>query len=162
MQGAEELEGRTQLRQARKLVESYNASVKALNTIGDRRMVTGIVERVESAGRPDAVSSAGALGLMQLMPSTAREVATRLGMPENVDVMDPTINRQLGDQYFGEMFNKYNNMALSLAAYNAGPGRVDSWLQSIGDPRSGDLSVSEWINKIPYRETREYVKRVLG
>jgi hypothetical protein len=162
MESFEQGEGRMQLKQARKLVESYNASVRALNTIGDRRMVTGIVERVESSGRPDAVSSAGALGLMQLLPSTAREVATRLGMPENVDVMDPAINRQLGDQYFGEMFNKYSNMALALAAYNAGPGRVDSWLQSIGDPRSGDLSVSDWINRIPFKETREYVKRVLG
>jgi soluble lytic murein transglycosylase len=122
------------------------------------------VTRQESAFNSGAVSPSGALGLMQLMPGTARDVAGRLGMPFIQDKLtrEPSYNVALGSQYLAEMLQRFGgSYELALAAYNAGPGRVTRWLESIGDPRGGKIDMVDWIEMIPFRETRNYVQRIM-
>lgn len=120
------------------------------------------ISRQESQFDRQAVSRAGARGLMQLMPGTARDTARRLGMdPANLALFDPQVNIPLGASYFRRMLNNYGGShVLAIAAYNAGPGNVNRWLRSIGDPRT-TMDVLDWIEAIPYSETRNYVQRVL-
>lgn len=128
------------------------------------QQLVGSVIRHESGGRVDAISPKGARGLMQLMPDTAREVAAQLGIAYNDArlVNDGDYNRRLGSAYLGSMLDRYaGSEALALAAYNAGPGRVDQWLEVIGDPRNGHLSEAEWVERIPYDETRNYTRSIL-
>lgn len=97
-----------------------------------------LVIQAESGGDPTAVSPKGARGLMQLMPDTAKEMAAELNVPydENRLTSDPQYNMALGTAYLNKMLGRYNgNSALALAAYNAGPGKVDEWLKEYGDPR---------------------------
>lgn len=120
--------------------------------------------RQESAFDRDAVSSAGARGLMQLMPATAAEVARKLGVRHNVQMLhsDPHHNILLGSTYIQQMIDRYDgSYPLALAAYNAGPGRVNQWLKLYGDPRRGEIDIIDWIELIPIYETRNYVQRVL-
>jgi soluble lytic murein transglycosylase len=122
------------------------------------------VTRQESAFNSGAVSSSGALGLMQLMPGTARDVAGRIGVPYLQDKLtrDPAYNVTLGSQYLAEMLQRFGgSYELALAAYNAGPNRVARWLDSIGDPRAGKIDMIDWIEMIPFRETRNYVQRIM-
>jgi soluble lytic murein transglycosylase len=122
------------------------------------------VIRHESGGRVDAVSPKGALGVMQLMPDTARDMAAELGVgfSEARLSRDPSYNKQLGSAYLGKMLNRYDGEpALAVAAYNAGPGKVDEWLQRNGDPRRGDVSVTSWVARIPFAETRDYATSIL-
>lgn len=119
----------------------------------------------ESGGNPNAVSNKGAQGLMQLMPATAQDTAKELGMPYDKDRLtkDPEYNKTLGTAYLQKMLDRYDNSeALAVAAYNAGPGSVDKWLKSNGDPRKGQVSVEDWIKSIPFKETREYTQNVLA
>jgi soluble lytic murein transglycosylase len=133
---------------------------------------TGSIERAlalaltrqESGFNAAAVSSSGALGLMQLLPSTAREVAGKLSIPFVQDKLtrDPTYNVTLGTQYLAEMLQRFGgSYELALAAYNAGPGSVGRWLKSMGDPRAGKIDMVDWIEMIPFRETRGYVQRIM-
>ena len=120
------------------------------------------IARQESQFDRKIVSRAGARGLMQLMPGTAREVAGKIGVgytSSNLD--DPAYNVQLGSWYFGRLMDTYQgSYPLAVAAYNAGPGNVNRWLASNGDPRAtGDIL--SWIEAIPLTETRGYVQRVL-
>ena len=120
--------------------------------------------RQESAFDPRALSRAGARGMMQLMPATAKRVARATGLPySRARLMDdPKYNIKLGMAYLETMMAKFDHTAaLALAAYNAGPGRVDRWLRQIGDPRAGDVELIDWIESIPFGETRNYVQRVL-
>ncbi|MBS0224267.1 MAG: transglycosylase SLT domain-containing protein [Proteobacteria bacterium] len=122
------------------------------------------VTRQESAFNSAAVSPSGALGLMQLMPGTARDVAGRLGFPfvQSKLTSDPAYNVSLGSQYLAEMLQRFGgSYELALAAYNAGPNRVARWLQTIGDPRGGKIDMVDWIEMIPLRETRNYVQRIM-
>lgn len=122
------------------------------------------VTRQESAFNSAAVSPSGALGLMQLMPGTARDVAGRLGFPfvQSKLTSDPAYNVALGSQYLAEMLQRFGgSYELALAAYNAGPNRVARWLQTIGDPRGGKIDMVDWIEMIPLRETRNYVQRIM-
>lgn len=115
--------------------------------------------RQESAFDPKAVSHAGATGLMQLMPATARQVALSLGLPRpsRNDLYDPELNIALGSTYLLDMRRRYlGNPVLATAAYNAGPGNVDRWLPE--HPQDADV----WVATIPYSETRGYVRRVLA
>jgi soluble lytic murein transglycosylase len=133
---------------------------------------TGSIERAlalaltrqESSFNAAAVSSSGALGLMQLMPGTARDVSKRLGTPFVQDKLtrDPAYNVALGSQYLSDMLQRFGgSYELALAAYNAGPNRVARWLETTGDPRSGKIDMVDWIEMIPFRETRNYVQRVM-
>jgi soluble lytic murein transglycosylase len=117
------------------------------------------VLRTESLYDPRAVSRVGALGLLQLMPSTARQVAQRSGQapPQREDLFRPEVNIPLGARYLGELLERFGrNFVLTLAAYNAGPNRVPQWLPEA--PVAADV----WIENIPYNETRSYVQRTLA
>ncbi len=120
--------------------------------------------RQESRYDTDAVSSAGARGLMQLMPATAKEVARKAGLSHNQTWLTskPDYNVTLGTKYLNELLGRYDgNYAMALAAYNAGPGRVSKWIKEIGDPRDPNVNLVNWIEMIPIYETRNYVQRVL-
>lgn len=122
------------------------------------------ITRQESQFAQNAISHAGASGLMQLMPGTAREQAGRLGLSwsQSALISDAGYNIQLGDGYFARMLSYYNgSYPLAAAAYNAGPGNVNKWLAAYGDPRNGGIGWVEWIEKLPIFETRNYVQRVL-
>lgn len=122
------------------------------------------VIRHESVGDVAAVSSKGARGLMQLMPETAREMAAKLGLEfdEQRLTADGAYNKRLGMAYLDEMLERYDgHQALAVSAYNAGPGKVDEWLQSFGDPRTGQVDTEAWIQHIPYEETRNYTRSIL-
>ena len=122
------------------------------------------ISRQESQFAMNAISHAGARGLMQLMPGTAREQAVKLGMsyePAALTV-DAGYNINLGNAYFARMMVYYGgSYPLAVAAYNAGPGNVNKFLRANGDPRSGSIDWVDWIERIPLSETRAYVQRVL-
>ena len=122
------------------------------------------ITRQDSQFAQNAVSHAGARGLMQLMPGTAREQAGKLGM-EYLSaslIDDASYNMRLGDGYFARMLNYYGgSYPLAVAAYNAGPGNVNKWLARNGDPRNGSRNWVEWIEQIPIFETKNYVQRVI-
>lgn len=121
------------------------------------------IARQESQFDRQIVSSAGARGLMQLMPGTAREVAGKLGMGYELSSLnDPHYNIRLGSTYFRQMLNYYGgSYPLAVAAYNAGPGNVNKWLRANGDPRMPGGDIVQWVEDIPIYETRNYVQRVL-
>lgn len=115
------------------------------------------IARQESAFMPDARSSAGAMGIMQLMPATARLTANRHGVTydSNDELHNPLMNIQLGSAYLGRMLRRFNNnRIIASAAYNAGPGRAEKWMNP-------SLPVDVWIETIPFTETRGYVQNVL-
>lgn len=121
------------------------------------------ITRQESQFDRAAVSSAGARGLMQLMPGTAREQSGKIGLAYNPATLttDRNYNLQLGSSYFQRVFGSYGSYPLAIAAYNAGPGNVNKWLRANGDPRTGAVDMVDWIEAIPYQETRNYVQRVI-
>lgn len=122
------------------------------------------VEGQESRGRNGLRSPKGALGVMQVMPGTAAELCKRLGIPFDEKRLrnDPEYCRRLGREYLAQQLQRYGgNATLALAAYNAGPGAVDGWLKSIGDPRKGEISDAEFVARIPFKETRDYVPGVM-
>jgi soluble lytic murein transglycosylase len=121
------------------------------------------ITRQESQFAQNAVSWAGARGLMQLMPGTAAEEARKAGvayMSASL-VSDGSYNVKLGNQYIERMYRNYGSYPLAIAAYNAGPGNVNKWLRANGDPRTGAIGWVDWIERIPLSETRNYVQRVL-
>jgi len=116
--------------------------------------------RQESAFNPLATSSAGAMGLMQLMPATAKGTARKHKIPyrNKRQLHSPEINVPIAGQYYRGLLDRYNNnRILASAAYNAGPRRVDQWL----DKSDGKLPFDIWIELIPYAETRSYVRNIL-
>lgn len=130
----------------------------------DRAAVYAIA-RQESMFQIDAVSSAGARGLMQLMPGTAREVARDVGVDYSPGrlVSDAAYNALLGSTYLGTQLSRYDgSLVLAAAAYNAGPGNANKWIRAYGDPRADNVDPVIWVELIPFQETRLYVKRVLG
>ncbi len=115
--------------------------------------------RAESMYQPDAKSGAGAYGLMQLMPATAKQTARRANvrLRGNRQLFQPATNIPLGTYYLGQMMNRFDgHAAVSTAAYNAGPNRVQQWL-----PKRSNVPVDIWVETIPYNETRRYVKKVM-
>lgn len=122
------------------------------------------VMRQESAFDPAAVSSAGARGLMQLMPATAKTVAKLNGVVYKRDLLidDPDYNVRLGSAYLASLSSDYGgSYVLALAAYNAGPGRVKQWLAEHGDPRNPKVDAIDWVERISISETRNYVQRIM-
>ena len=118
------------------------------------------IARQESAFLKNARSHAGARGLMQLMPATAKLTAKKHGIPYRklYQLNQPKLNIALGTAYLGEMYNRFgNNRAFATAAYNAGPHRVKKWLKD-----RGHLPLDIWIETIPFKETRRYVQNVLA
>ncbi len=122
------------------------------------------ITRQESQFDRAAISHAGARGMMQLMPPTAREVAGKLGLSYDGGALttDTNYNMTLGSTYFLSMLRYFDgSYPLAVAAYNAGPGNVNKWLRANGDPRTGTIGMIDWIEAIPIYETRNYVQRVL-
>jgi soluble lytic murein transglycosylase len=120
--------------------------------------------RQESAFDSGAVSTAGARGLMQLMPATASHVARSLGLPFSMARLtgDRHYNLTLGREYLNGLIGNFaGSYVLAVAAYNAGPARVQDWMHEFGDPRVKNADVIDWIESIPVAETRNYVQRVL-
>ena len=143
-----------------------NIGIPQYSAIGpsiDRSVVYAIA-RQESAFNPKAVSSASALGLMQVMPGTGRQLAKKFGVAWNQPRMltDPAYNAQLGSAELGDLARDYDgNYVLAFAAYNAGRGRVREWIERYGDPRKPDVDPIDWVERIPFSETRNYVQRVM-
>ncbi|MEK6604642.1 MAG: lytic transglycosylase domain-containing protein, partial [Nitrospirota bacterium] len=134
-------------------------AIQASTTNGVDPYLIAAVIREESVYNPDAVSPAGALGLMQVMPQTGQMIAGRLGGEpfSRERLFDPRYNIRLGSWYLGHLAEKFDhNPVYMVAAYNAGPEAVAKWVQQFGG-----VEPDEFIESIPYTETRLYVKRVL-
>jgi soluble lytic murein transglycosylase len=145
------------------LVHGYPVTTLPDGGLAERPLILAIV-RQESAFSTDAQSSVGARGLMQLMPATAAQVASKLQLPFSLPRLnsDGLYNLMLGRSYIQTMIDDFGgSYPLAIAAYNAGPGRVRQWVRDFGDPRGRDLTMVDWIEMIPFAETRIYVKRVL-
>jgi soluble lytic murein transglycosylase len=120
--------------------------------------------RQESGLDQSAVSPVGARGILQLMPATAKRIAKDLQIPFSQQrlLTDPEYNLKLGRAYLEDMLDRFGgSYVLAVAAYNAGPGRVAEWESDMGDPRAKQIDVIDWVESIPFRETRTYVQRVL-
>ena len=121
------------------------------------------IARRESEFYVAAKSGVGARGLMQLMPGTAKQMAAKLDMPYELARLtrDPVYNATLGSAYLKHLEEEFgNNIVLISVGYNAGPARARGWMQDRGDPRSKSIDVIDWIEHIPFNETRNYVMRV--
>ena len=121
------------------------------------------ITRRESEFDPAARSAADARGLMQLLPGTAKLMANKLGVEHEVDKLltDPAYNVTMGSAYLAEMVEKFGpSIALIASGYNAGPKRPERWMTEFGDPRAPDVDVVDWVESIPFDETRTYVMRV--
>lgn len=135
-----------------------------LPAVKPERVLLLAVARQESSFETFARSHAGALGVMQLMPSTARAVSRTLKIRYSKARLtsDPKYNLRLGSAYLTSLLDRYDgSYLLSVAAYNAGPRSVDRWLSEIGDPRTTKIDAIDWIELIPYPETRNYIQRVI-
>jgi soluble lytic murein transglycosylase len=122
------------------------------------------IARQESEFNSEAVSRAGARGVMQLMPATAQAVARDLGLQYDRGRLttDPVYNARLGKAYLARRLAEYGGAhILAAAAYNAGAGRVNEWIGRFGDPRRPEVDPIDWIEAIPFSETRNYVQRVM-
>ncbi|BDV35315.1 lytic transglycosylase domain-containing protein [Methylocystis iwaonis] len=128
------------------------------------RSVVYAIARQESAFDPKAVSSAGAMGLMQMIASTARHTAYTHGVAFDLPRMlsEPAFNAKLGAAHLGILLGEYRGAyLLTFAAYNAGGGRVKQWIDAYGDPRKPGVDPIDWVERIPISETRNYVQRVM-
>jgi soluble lytic murein transglycosylase len=122
------------------------------------------IARQESMFNPKAQSSAGARGLMQLMPATAKRTAERFGLGFDLKrlIEDPAYNATIGSAHLGELMDDWKGShILAFASYNAGGGNVAKWIKAYGDPRKPGVDVVDWVERIPFYETRNYVQRVM-
>jgi Soluble lytic murein transglycosylase and related regulatory proteins (some contain LysM/invasin domains) len=128
----------------------------------EKALVLALI-RQESGFITNAQSPVGARGLMQLMPSTAESLAKNLKVKFNATKLDdPDFNVRLGTTYLGDLLSDFEgSYILSLVGYNAGPSRARRWIREYGDPRDANVDVIDWIEMIPFTETRNYVQRVM-
>ncbi|MDX8516341.1 lytic transglycosylase domain-containing protein [Mesorhizobium captivum] len=135
------------------------------NISGSGKALAYAIARQESEFNIGAISSAGARGLLQLMPGTAKQLAKKAGMSFSQTRLttDAGYNATLGSAFLGEQLDRFNgSYVLTFAGYNAGPNRAAQWVAKYGDPRGKDVdAVVDWIERIPYTETRSYVQRVM-
>jgi soluble lytic murein transglycosylase len=140
--------------------------IPAFRIVGPQvdKSVVYSIARQESAFNPKAVSRANALGLMQVLPGTGKLIAKKFGFPFDQKKMlsDPAYNAQMGAAELGDVLESYRgSYILSFVAYNAGRGRVKQWIEKYGDPRDPEVDPIDWVERIPFSETRNYVQRVL-
>lgn len=128
----------------------------------EKALVLALI-RQESGFVPDIESPVGAKGYMQLMPETALRVARALKMKlHKGGLSNPDVNVRLGSAYLRSLINDFEgSYILALASYNAGPGRARKWIREYGDPRDASVDVVDWVEMIPFSETRNYVQRVM-
>jgi soluble lytic murein transglycosylase len=123
------------------------------------------IARQESEFNTGAVSPAGARGLLQLMPQTAQSLAGQSGLTYSAERLtnDVAFNAQLGSQFLAEQLGRFDgSYVLTFAGYNAGPSRARQWMEKYGDPRGKSVEeIVDWIERIPFQETRAYVQRVM-
>ncbi len=144
--------------------QSYPVITDQLRGVKVEPALVHALIRQESMFDFEARSPAGALGLMQVMPATAQAVARQTGLRHETSWLTsrPSHNIQIGATYMAQMLNRYKgSYPLAIAAYNAGPNRVDKWLKTYGDPRRSEVEMIDWIELIPIYETRNYVQRVM-
>jgi soluble lytic murein transglycosylase len=135
----------------------------APGAVPEPAMVLALI-RQESEFATEATSSANARGLMQMLPSTAREEARLHGLPYSTGWLtgDPDYNMTLGQLHLQRLINRFDgSYVMAAAAYNAGAHRVTQWIGDYGDPRTGEVDMIDWMESIPFSETRNYVQRVL-
>lgn len=150
-------------------IGSWSYPVKALpdwKQVGKpvERALVFALSRQESEFNPMAGSSVGAQGLMQIMPATARLIAKRYGLSYRNGMLtgDPSYNVKLGAAHLGDLIDDYGgSYVLTLVAYNAGPRRSREWVAEYGDLRDGKVDPIDWVESIPFQETRQYVQKVL-
>lgn len=134
----------------------------------DQRVAKELVHAVireESRFNQNANSNKAARGMMQVLDGTAKHVGRTAGVNVDVGMMRKSsdYNVAIGSRYLGDLLDQYQgNTMLALAGYNAGPQRADEWLGRFGDPRGGRVDAVDWAENIPFRETREYVQKVMG
>ncbi|MEQ1953053.1 lytic transglycosylase domain-containing protein [Mesorhizobium sp. CN2-181] len=147
------------------LSHPVGAIPSSANISGSGKALAYAIARQESEFNVGAVSGAGARGLLQLMPNTAKDVAKKAGLAFSSQKLttDAGYNATLGAAFLGEQLGKFSgSYVLTFAGYNAGPGRARDWVARYGDPRGKDLdTVVDWIERIPFAETRSYVQRVM-
>ena len=122
------------------------------------------LSRQESEFNPRAFSRAGARGMMQLIPSTAQITARKEGLRYSRSALldDPVYNLTLGSAHLSHLLDRFDgSLVLTFAAYNAGPHRAAQWIEAYGDPRTSDVDPVDWIELVPFSETRNYIQRVL-
>jgi soluble lytic murein transglycosylase len=150
-------------------IDAWGYPVKALpnwKQIGkpvEKALVYGL-SRQESEFNPSAGSVVGAQGLMQIMPGTGKLIAKQYGLPFKRGLLtsDPAYNVKLGAAHIGDLLQDFGgSYVLTLVAYNAGPRRSLEWMVEYGDLRSGDIDPVDWVESIPFQETRQYVQKVL-
>jgi soluble lytic murein transglycosylase len=132
---------------------------------GSGKALAYAIARQESEFNAAAVSHAGARGLLQLLPGTAKSVARKAGMTFSQERLttDAGYNATLGAAFLSEQLGRFDgSYVLTFVGYNAGPGRARDWIKRYGDPRGKDIdTVVDWIERIPFTETRAYVQRVM-
>ncbi len=135
-----------------------------VDTSGLERALAFAIMRQESEFNQSVISSAGATGIFQVMPDTGRDAAKMLGIGYDANAWrnDPAYNIRLGSAYVANLVKNYDgNYVMAIAGYNAGPGRIRDWVRDYGDPRTGQVDIVDWMERIPFSETRNYVHRVL-
>ena len=139
--------------------------IPSFEPLGDRVELAMVhaIARQESMFEPAAQSPVGARGLMQLMPATAKATARKVGLDFDLArLVDATYNAQLGSAHLGELMDYWKgSFILTFASYNAGPGNVKKWIEAYGDPRKQEVDAIDWVERIPFSETRNYVQRVM-
>lgn len=145
-------------------VEAYPTLKQSYEFSGIEPSFIHAIIRKESGFNPSLISPKNAQGLMQLVPGTAKSMAKRLGLSfdEKRLLSDPSFNVKLGSYYLKYLMDTYKGSAiLAIAAYNAGPKPVNEWISQYGDPRDRRMDWIDWIESVPYGETRNYLYRVL-
>jgi soluble lytic murein transglycosylase len=155
--------GKIAAQQAHQWLGKVSHPLPALGNLAVEPALTLAITRQESEFNPRARSVANAMGLMQLLPSTAKSVANRWGIPYSEAVLyNPQTNMQLGSAYLLEMIDKWGgSYPLAIASYNAGAGNVNKWIAQFGRPPADLTGQLHWLEQIPFSETRNYVQRVL-
>jgi soluble lytic murein transglycosylase len=145
------------------IIRLPKTSVNRQGRLAEYPLVLAMI-RQESAFYVKAKSHAGARGLLQLMPATAKKVASQIGISYSKRRLttDPAYNLKLGRHYIeGLLGNFKGSYIMAIAGYNAGPSRVKRWVRRFGDPRDSNVNAIDWVEMIPFDETRNYVQRVL-
>lgn len=142
------------------------SGIPDFDVLGDpmERAIVHAIARQESAFDPTAMSGAGARGLMQMMPATARETARRAGLPFDWEKLgqDPLYAARMGAAHLNDLLREWRgSYILTFAAYNAGSPNVKKWIAAYGDPRDPEVDAVDWVERIPFSETRNYVQRVM-